>query len=89
MGHVKKIDCKNCDYGETFSIGSTRRSHPSGGELKQCPSCDHIEVIWHERYLIELPEPQKRSTNPISRFTRVRCTGLQVQNNHLTLQPSK
>jgi len=68
MGYVRKIDCTNCDYGETFSIGSTRRSHPSGGELKQCPSCDHIEVVWHERYVIELPEPEKRSINPVSRF---------------------
>jgi len=68
MGHVTKIDCTNCSYEETFSIGSTRRSHPSGGELKQCPSCDHIEVLWHKRYVIDVPAPKRTATNLVSKF---------------------
>jgi len=68
MGHLTTIECTNCDYTDSFSIGSTRSSHPSGGELKQCPDCDHIEVIWHERYIIELPEPERVATNPVTKF---------------------
>jgi len=68
MGHVKKIECRNCDYEDSFSLGSTMRSHPSGSKLMQCPECDNIEVYWQERHIIGLPEPKRVSNNVISKF---------------------
>ena len=68
MGHVRKIECTKCDYEDTFSLGSTMRSHPSGSKLMQCPECDNIEVYWQERHIIDLPVPERLSTNPVSKF---------------------